>query len=142
MSRHGLIVQPWGDRSFAFRLGLDEIELIESQLNRSIFEVVQAIHDRAAKTSDLRLMLLAGLIGGGMAHSDAAQLVDSQLDISPIEDSRDLAYVIGLAGLARATPEELEDQEPGKSVGARLSALILPIFGWLLPADRSRILAD
>lgn len=142
MSRHGLTFQPWGEREYAFRLGLDEIEWLEAKFELSIFELVQSIRDRKAPTEQIRSVLVVAMIGGGLAEADAAHQVTKNLDEMPLEIGRDLAYAVGLAALARATPEELDDSKEGKSVWARLSALILPIFGWLRPAARSKTLAS
>lgn len=142
MSRHAMTIQPWGEGEYAFRLGLDEIEWLENQHDQSIFELVQSIQDRTAKLVLIRSVLVIGLVGAGMAQTDAAKLVAKNADEMPIEINRDLAFVVGLVGLSRATPEELEETEPGKSIWAKSSALILPKFGWLRPADKSKMLAD
>ncbi len=127
MSRHGLVSLDWADGTYDFRLGLEEMEEVEEKLGRSIFEIVSALHAhrRTAKSSEIREVLRCGLIGGGMKPADALVKVRRYLDERPLDENRDIAYAVALAGLARVRKDDLESA-PGEGGAAETSASTSP----------------
>lgn len=117
MSRHGAIEQDFGDGTYTFRLGLSEIEELEAKCSEaagrdvSIFELQTLLHPeiKRARSKYIIETLRLGLIGGGKTPVDALGLVRKYCEVRPIDESRDVAYAVALAALARVHPGELGD---------------------------------
>lgn len=119
MSRHGAVELDWADGTYTFRLGLAEIEELEAKRDASIFAIGRRLSpvERDPRLADIREVLRLGLIGGGMKPVAALQLVRRYLDERPIDESRDVAYAVVLAGLARVN--SAEPDPPGEVEAAR-----------------------
>jgi hypothetical protein len=117
---HGAITLPWGDGDHAFRLGLDDLEALEEKCGRSIFAIAERLHasSRAATTLEIREVLRLGLIGGGAGMTDALFKVRKFVDARPLDESRDTAYAVALAALARVHSSEMESPS-GEADAAR-----------------------
>lgn len=118
MSKHGRCVVDWGDGTYAFRLSLGGIEEVEETCDRSIFEIAAALMSRTARLKWISEVLRVGLIGGGMTPVDALAKVRGYCDERPVDESRDVAYAVVLAGLSRVHEDEierLEDDVAGKA---------------------------
>lgn len=124
-SRHAAIEQDFGDGTFTFRFGIDEIEELERKRDLSIYEIVERLRVRKCRLSDISEVLRLGLIGGGMAPVDALAKVRKYVDERPIEENRDIAYAVGLAALMRVHSNELETP-PGEAEAADSSASTSP----------------
>lgn len=122
MSRHAAIEQDFGDGTHTFRLGLDEIEELERKRDLGIFQIVARLspQTRAARLGDISEVLRLGLIGGGMKPVDALALVRNYVDRRPLDENRDIAYAVGLAGLMRLHSSEVETP-PGEEVAPETS---------------------
>jgi hypothetical protein len=121
VSRHAAIELDYGDGTHTFRLGLDEIEELEEKLDLSIFALERRLSPlvRDPRLRDIRETLRCGLIGGGMKPVDALVLVRRYVDVRPLDESRDVAYAVILAALARVHPGELgEGDSPGEEQAA------------------------
>lgn len=125
MSRHAAIDQPWADGTYTFRLGLDEIEELERKRDLSIFEIVERLRVRRCRLPDISEVLRIGLIGGGTAPLNAMALVKRYVDERPIDESRDIAYAIGLAALMRLHTNDVETL-PGEAEAADSSVSTSP----------------
>lgn len=110
MSRHGAIEQDFGDGTFTFRLGLDEIEELEQKCEMGIFQIASRLHKeiKLCRLKDISEVLRLGLIGGGMAPVEALVKVRKYVDERPIDENRDIAYAVSLAALMRLHSKELE----------------------------------
>lgn len=116
-SRHGAIEIAFGDGEHSFRLGLAEIEELEEKCSRfagrdvGIFTLARGLAPTVRETRFVyvREVLRLGLIGGGMKPVDALGLVSRYVDARPLDESRDAAYAVVLAALARVHPGELGD---------------------------------
>ena len=110
MSRHAAIEQDFGDGTYTFRLGLDEIEELERLRDTGIFQIVVRLSkdSRTARLSDISAVLRLGLIGGGMKPVDALVKVRKYVDERPLDENRDIAYAVGLAALMRLHAKDLE----------------------------------
>jgi len=117
MAKHGEVTLDWADGTYSFRLGLGEIEEIETKFDRSIFVIASALGERTARSTEISEILRIGLIGGGMAPPDALAKTRRYVDERPLEENRDTAYAVALAGLLRVHGDEVEEEPPGE-VGA------------------------
>lgn len=126
-SRHAAIELEWGDGTFTFRLGLDELDELEDKLDASIFVLRRKLSPelQLAKSREIRETLRIGLIGGGMPAVDALRKVRRYLDERPLDESRDAAYAVALAALSRVHGKELAD-DPGERLAAEPSASTSP----------------
>lgn len=113
---HGAITLGWADSdNYTFRLGLKEIEELEEKTGVSIFQITQALSPaREAKLREIRETIRIGLIGGGQKPEDARKLVERYVDERPLDESRDLAYAIALAALARVHPDKAKAESKKK----------------------------
>lgn len=115
MSMHGQVELDWADGTYAFRLGLKELEALEARFDKSIFAITTDMMQRNAKSSEIFHVLREGLIGGGTKPVDALALVRQHVDECPLDDNRDVAYGVCLAALMRvhgSKIEEVVDEDP------------------------------
>jgi hypothetical protein len=117
--RHGEVVLAWGDGEHAFRLDLAGIEELEEKTGRSVFDLGRRASPerRDLRLVEMREIIRLGLIGGGAKPVDALALVKRHLDERPLDESRDTAYAVVLAGLLRVHGDRTEAAEgkPGES---------------------------
>jgi hypothetical protein len=118
MSRHGAIEQDFGDGTFTFRLGLGEVEELEEKCALGLFLIATKLSPavRACTLKEISEVLRLGLIGGGMAPVDALAKVRKYVDARPIDENRDIAHAICLAGLMRVHSSEIEAAAVGEPV--------------------------
>lgn len=123
MSRHAAVELDFGDGTFTFRLGLDEIEELERKRNAGVFAITTGLSpvNRTCRLSDISEVIRIGLIGGGMKPVEAMAKVKRYVDERPIDESRDIAYAIMLAALMRVHSTELEAPTSGEEEAARTS---------------------
>lgn len=126
MSRHGAAELDWADGTYTFRLGLDQIEELEEKRDMSLFALARRLSpaERDARLADIREVLRLGLIGGGMKPVDALVKVRKYVDERPIDESRDIAYAVVLAGLTRVHTSE--EPRSGEADAAETSASTSP----------------
>lgn len=127
MNRHAAIELDWADGTYTFRLGLDEIEELERKRDLSIFEIAKRLSPevRQARSTDVSETLRLGLIGGGTKPVDALAKVRKYVDERPLDENRDTAYAIVLAGLMRVHSNEME-KPSGEAPAAKPSASTSP----------------
>lgn len=128
MSRHAAIELEFGDDSYTFRLGLAEIEEIEQKRDASIFSIADRLSPmvRAPRITDITEVLRCGLIGGGMKPIEALKLVRRYVDQHQLDDSRDVAYAVAMAGLARVHGDELTEGDGAGKATAEPSGSTSP----------------
>lgn len=116
MRRHGTVELAFGDGEYSFRLGLAEIEELEAKRDAALFTIARRLDPsrRDARLADITEVIRLGLIGGGMAPVAALALVRRYVDERPIDESRDVAFSIALAGFARVHPAEIEESASGE----------------------------
>ena len=126
MSRHAAVELDWADGTFTFRLGLDQIEELEEKRDLSLFTLARRLSpaERDPRLADIRETLRLGLIGGGQKPVDAMVKVRKYVDERPIDEIRDIAYAIVLAGLARVNSAEADP--PGEADAAKTSESTSP----------------
>jgi hypothetical protein len=117
MSRHGAVELDFGDGTFTFRLGLEEIEELEEKRDASLFALARRLDPamRDARLADIKEVIRLGLVGGGTAPTAALRLIRRYIDERPIDESRDVAFGVVLAGLARVHSAELERPPLGEA---------------------------
>lgn len=128
MKRHAAIDVDWADGTYTFRLGLSEIEELERKRDLSLFEIARRLDParRDARLSDISEVLRLGLVGGGMAPVDALGKVRKYVDERPIDENRDAAYAVVLAGIMRLHSNEAESP-PGEAEAAETSVSTSPL---------------
>ncbi|MBN9018723.1 MAG: gene transfer agent family protein [Rhizobiales bacterium] len=116
-SRHGAVELDFADGTYTFRLALDQIEELERKRDLSIFTLAQRLDPalRTARLGDITEVIRLGLIGGGMTPVDALAKVRRYVDERPIDESRDTAYAIVLAGLMRVHGDEVKASGEAKA---------------------------
>lgn len=112
MSRHAAIEQDFADGTYTFRLSIDGIEELEAKLDRGLFVIADRLRNRSCKISEIREILRIGLNGGGKSPVDALALVRRYVDERPIEENRDVAYAVALAGLMRVHGDQVAGEAP------------------------------
>lgn len=129
-SQHAAVTLDWGDGTYTFRLGLAEIEELEEKRNKSMFQLARVLHPdrRDARLADILEVLRIGLIGGGMTPVDALGKTRRYVDQRPVDENRDTAYAVILAGLTRVHSKDLEteDRDQGEAQAAKSDASISP----------------
>ncbi|WP_343229054.1 gene transfer agent family protein [Rhizobium setariae] len=127
MSRHAAIELDWADGTYTFRLGLSEIEELERKRDLGIFQIVTRLSPeiRQCRLPDISEVIRLGLIGGGKSPTDALVLVRRYVDERPIDENRDTAYAIALAGLMRVHTSEVE-KPSGEPEAAKTDGSISP----------------
>lgn len=118
MQQHASVTQDWADGTYTFRLGLAEIEEIERKFDKSLFVLASDLRLRTAKAIEIVDVLRVGLIGGGTKPAQALALVRRYVDERPLEENRDAAYAVVLAGLTRVHASGERDDEPGEADAA------------------------
>lgn len=100
-----------------FRLGLAEIEELEEKCGASLFTITRRLDPalREARLVDIMNVIRLGLIGGGMTPVDALVKVRRYVDARPLDEGRDVAFAVVLAGLARVHSDRLADDPPGEA---------------------------
>lgn len=128
MSRHAAIETEFGDGTYTFRLGLDEIEELERKRDLSIFTILRRLKPeiREPRLLDISETIRLGLIGGGMTPVDALVLVRKYVDRRPIDESRDVALAIVLAGLQRVHTEAPETSSEGEQTAPQKGSTSAP----------------
>ena len=120
MSRHGAVDLDWADGTFTFRLGLGEIEELERKCDLGVFQIAARLspEGRQARLGEIMETIRLGLIGGGLKPVDALSKVRRYVDERPIDENRDVAYAIILAGLMRVHSATIEDEASGEAKAA------------------------
>jgi hypothetical protein len=123
MRRHGAIDLDFGDGTFTFRLGLTEIEELEEKRGASLFTITRRLDPavREPWLADVINVIRLGLIGGGMTAVDALVKVRRYVDERPLDESRDVAFAVVLAALARVHSDHVEDDMPGEAEAPKSS---------------------
>lgn len=119
--RHAEVEIDWGDATYSFRLGLNEIEELERKCALGIFQIVTRLHPdiRLCKSTEIFEVIRLGLMGGGMQAVTALTKTRQYMDSEPIDYNRDVAYAVALAALMRLHGKDLEEQPPPEKGRAR-----------------------
>lgn len=127
MRRHGTIELDWADGTYSFRLSLEGIEELEERRDVSLFALAKRLAEREARLADIREVIRIGLIGGGMQPADALGKLRRYLDERPMDDNRDTAYAVALAGLMRVyTLEKETDQGEADAAKSKVASTSPP----------------
>jgi len=110
LSRHAAIELDWGDGTYTFRLGLEEIEELERKRDCSVFELARRMSPQVAspRSGDILDTIRLGLIGGGMAPVAALGKVRHYGERRPLHESRLVAFAVLLAAIERVQTEDIE----------------------------------
>lgn len=113
MSRDAQITIPWADGDYTFRLGWGELELLQEACDAGPYVVLSRLHCDNWRVGDISNTIRLGLIGGGMAPTDALKLVRRWVEKRPPLENILFAQTILSAGIIGA-----EDEVPGEQGAA------------------------
>lgn len=119
--RHGQVELDWADGTYSFRLTLASYEEVEEKCDASLYEIVERLSNRTCRLKHIREVLRCGLIGAGMAPADALRKVRQYVDERPVEENRDTALAVALAGIARVFTVETKpagEQQAAESLAS------------------------
>ncbi len=128
MGRHGAVELDWADGTYTFRLSMELLEELEEKRDLSTFTIAARLSPevRAPRLKDISEVLRIGLIGGGTKPTDALALVRRYVDERPLDESRDVAYSVALAAIARVHPGDLGGDDEGEAVAAEQNGSTSP----------------
>lgn len=110
MSRDGKITFDFGDNTYAFRLGIAEIEELQEKTDCGPYFLFQRLNAGTWRLADMRETIRLGLIGGGMKPTDALNVVRRYVDGRPLLESLAPARAVLMAALSGAP----DGEKPGK----------------------------
>lgn len=118
MGRHAAVELDFGDGTYTFRLGLAEIEELEEKRDAALFALARRLDPsmREARLADVMEVIRLGLIGGGMKPVEAMVIVRRYVDGRPLDESRDVAFAVVLAGLMRVHSDQAQEPPSGEAV--------------------------
>lgn len=111
MSRDASITIAWADGDHTFRLGWDEIEMLQEACDAGPYVILQRLGDQTCRVGDISNTIRCGLIGGGMSVSDALKKVRTYVEARPPSENLIYARAILGAGCYGAPEEELGNVE-------------------------------
>ncbi|KQQ38703.1 hypothetical protein ASG19_06700 [Rhizobium sp. Leaf306] len=103
--RDAQITLPWADGDYTFRLGWGELELLQEACGAGPYVVLNRLIADEWMMGDVLHTIRLGLIGGGMAPTDALKKVRDYVEKRPPVENVLYAQGILSAGLTGA-PEE------------------------------------
>jgi hypothetical protein len=109
MSRHGLVTLDWADGEYPFRLGLGELEAVQEATRAGPAHLLRRLHLGEWFVADLRMPILHGLLGAGMAADRARAMVKTWVDNRPLAESVPIAMTV-LAAALHGAPEDDDDE--------------------------------
>lgn len=109
MSRDARIELDWADGTYAFRLGFGELVELQEKTDAGPYVVLHRLHSHQWKVQDISNVIRLGLIGGGMAPTDALNKVRAYVEARPPLENHTLAVAVLSAGLMGAP-----DEAPGE----------------------------
>jgi hypothetical protein len=108
-SRHAEVALDFGGEERRFRLALGQLRELQERVDAGPAHLLQRLTDSTWRVDDIRETLRLGLIGGGMAPSEALALVRRYVDERPLLESVPLARAVLLVVLL-----PIDGDEPGK----------------------------
>jgi hypothetical protein len=159
VSRGGELTTLWGDAERTFRLGLGEWRKIQETCDAGPAEIASRLSMWAAmrarlpkatflellaagglgawRIDDIREPIYRGLIGGGMAPTEAGRLMIELHDSRPLTENIALALEIVLASLVG--PEAESVGEPSGEGAATTSASRSPEASFVSPTSTAQV---
>lgn len=119
MSADGSVELVWADEPRKFRIAIGEFRSLQESINERRVEIgaepagpstiLTALRTNNAWPDDVRDVLKAGLVGGGLAYDKAQRLLVRHFDNKPLLAHTKTAFLVLLAALVG-----VPDDEPAK----------------------------
>ncbi|BCH54685.1 gene transfer agent family protein [Agrobacterium vitis] len=123
MSRDAQITIPWADGDHTFRLGWGELELLQEACDAGPYVILSRLYGDNWRIGDISNTIRLGLVGGGMAPTDALHLVRTWVEKRPPLENILFAQTILSAGIVG-----VPDETPGEQDAANQKGQPLTIF--------------
>lgn len=101
-ARHTMV---FGDGEYAFRLAIAQLLELQELTKSGPLELYDRLRGRDWRVQDIREPIRLGLIGAGMAPTDAVRLVQRYVEQRPLLESVPVAAIVVMRALAM--PEDL-----------------------------------
>jgi hypothetical protein len=109
-----LIRRPFAGAERSFDLRIGEITALEARCGAGVYGVLQRLATHQAYAVDIRETVRLGLKGGGMTDKDSTELIQTEMDGSPLSEFLPLAADI-LNAVINGLPEP-ESADEGKTM--------------------------
>ena len=105
MSRDSSITLTWADGDYVFRLGWQQLEMLQEAVDAGPWVILDRLFNRTCLVGDISHVLRLGLIGGGMEPTAALKKVRTYVEARP--PAENVTYAIGVLGAAlNGAPDE------------------------------------
>lgn len=108
MSRDASVTLDWAGGVDHFRLAWGELAALQEACDCGPYVLLTRLNDGSWRLGDLSHVIRMGLIGGGMAPTDALKKVRSHVEARPPMESLPLARTLMMAACIGAPEEQLE----------------------------------
>ena len=126
---------PFGGEDRRFRLGIGQWRAIDAKRDVGPMELMRRLAAGTYRLDDVREVFLQGLIGGGMADSEATKLVKATFDDRPVQP-----FIITAQAVVAASVVGVPDDPVGETTGESEAETISPEAASASPpsTDRAR----
>lgn len=111
MARDAKIALPWADGDYTFRLGWGELEELQEKCDAGPYVVLNRLQSESWRIEDISESIRLGLIGGGVAPTEALKLVRRYVLNRPPAENLIFAQAILSAGVIGAPEEQLGETD-------------------------------
>ena len=118
--RHGEVELDWADGTYPFWLGMGEIRELEDKANAGIFQIAESLNPAISSARALVIVetIRIGLIGGGMAATEALKLTRRYGVELPMPENLLVAFAVVSSALSRVNGTVLPKESPSGEAGA------------------------
>lgn len=109
--RDGQITLAWADGDHVFRLGWGELEMLQEACNAGPYVILDRLIEKTFRIGDISHVLRLGLIGGGMAPTDALKLVRAYVESRVPAENLIFAQAVLSAACVGAPEERLGETD-------------------------------
>lgn len=134
MSRSGSVTLRFADGEHAFRLPIGRLRELQEKVDAGPMELLRRLQTGAWRIDDVREPIRLGLIGGGLAPTEASRLVERYVDDRPWVETVPVAFAI-IASAVNGAPDE---DAPGEAAGEAKAATRSPVESSGSPASTDR----
>lgn len=120
MSRDASIQLIWADGEYTFRLGWGELEALQEACDAGPWVILERLYSKQCRVGEIAHVIRQGLIGGGMAPTEATKLVKTYVEKRVPAENLIFATVI-LQTAVQGTPDETVGEDQAASQTGRNS---------------------
>lgn len=120
--RNAEVTLSFGDGDYRFRLAWGELELLQEACDAGPYVILARLQDGTFRIGDIAHVIRLGLIGGGLAPTDALKLTRAYVEKRVPAENLLLAQAVLSAGCIGAPEERVgEDGAPNQEIGSTIS---------------------